>query len=381
MPHQQRHFKMHPKGKLMNTDDQHQPTELSAFSAHCRPVLIGSFPLKDHAEAMDIVLAHTPHIPAWPQLPVYPQEAMIPQFISGLPGWKLDPANPVVDTLQDGFETELLTFYEEYLAATEGQQPLAETRFQLHRDEANGYYTQLDKVSGLSPSPLALKGQVTGPITFTTGTRDQDDRAIFYNEQLRDAAVKLLALKAVWQIRRYTRLGHRAIIFIDEPALAGFGSSEFISISREEVRQCLREIADAIHTAGGIAGIHVCANTDWGLILDCGIDIVNFDAYAYFDRFLLYADAVKAFFKSGGILAWGIVPTLNPEDIKKESPQSLQHKWFDHAEQLVDLGIPLDTIMAQSLISPSCGLGSLPLDLALQVLHMTSALAQTLRER
>jgi methionine synthase II (cobalamin-independent) len=362
----------------MNVNNRNHPPGLINYTDGCHPLLIGSFPLNDHAEAMDIVLAHTPRIPAWPQLPFYPQEAMIPQFISGLPGWTMDDANPVVDTRTDTFEAELLGFYEDYLAATEGQRPLAETRFRLHRREAKGFYIQLEKISGLARPPLAMKGQVTGPITFTTGTRDQDDRAIFYNEQLRDAAVKLLALKAVWQINRYTELGHNAIIFIDEPALAGFGSSEFISISKEDVRQCLREIVDAVHAAGGNAGIHVCANTDWGLILDCGIDIVNFDAYAYFDRFLLYADAVRAFFESGGILAWGIVPTLNSDDVERESPQSLAEIWFDYAERLSGTGVPLETIFHQSLISPSCGLGSLPLDLALRVVDMTSELAQVL---
>ena len=36
-------------------------------------------------------------------------------------------------------------------------------------------------------------------------------------------------------------------------------------------------------------------------------------------------------------LAWGIVPTLVPEEIEKESPSSLQDKWFAHAEQLAEL--------------------------------------------
>ena len=97
----------------MNIDDQRLPTGPPVFAARCHPVLIGSFPLKDHAEAMDIVLAHSPHIPAWPQLPAYPQEAMIPQFIRGMPGWRQDHAHPVVDTSQDGFDAELVAFYEE----------------------------------------------------------------------------------------------------------------------------------------------------------------------------------------------------------------------------------------------------------------------------
>jgi hypothetical protein len=51
--------------------------------------------------------------------------------------------------------------------------------------------------------PVAVKGQVTGPITFCTGVKDQDDRAIFYDDTLRDAAVKHLALNARWQIRTF----------------------------------------------------------------------------------------------------------------------------------------------------------------------------------
>jgi len=61
--------------------------------------------------------------------------------------------------------------------------------------------------------------------------------------------------------------------------LQGTGSSGLISISREEILICLDEMIEAVHTEGGLAGIHVCANTDWSLILDSSVDIVNFDAF------------------------------------------------------------------------------------------------------
>jgi hypothetical protein len=103
----------------------------------------------------------------------------------------------------------------------------------------------------------------------------------FTTRSLRDAAVKHLALNARWQIRTLAGPGCPVIIFIDEPALAGFGSSELISISKEEILACLQEVVDAIHADGALAGIHVCANTDWSLVLESGADIVNFDAYTY----------------------------------------------------------------------------------------------------
>ena len=44
-------------------------------------------------------------------------------------------------------------------------------------------------MAAMDRSPVAVKGQVTGPITFCTGIADEQRRAIFYNEQVRDAAV------------------------------------------------------------------------------------------------------------------------------------------------------------------------------------------------
>ena len=51
----------------------------------------------------------------------------------------------------------------------------------------------------------------------------------FALDQLRDAAVKLLAMKAGWQVRRLLGFGHPVLIFVDEPGLAesaGLASAE-----------------------------------------------------------------------------------------------------------------------------------------------------------
>jgi hypothetical protein len=156
---------------------------------------------------------------------------------------------------------------------------------------------------------------------------DQNKRAIFYDEQLREAAVKHLAMKARWQVRQLSQFERPVIIFIDEPALAGFGSSEFISISRDEIAPCLEEVIEAVHLEGGLAGVHVCANTDWSLILKSSADIVSFDAYSFFDRFILYADDLKAFLEMGGKIAWGMVPTLEPDRLDRETTDSLVQQW------------------------------------------------------
>ena len=113
----------------------------------------------------------------------------------------------------------------------------ADSRFALKEDTAKGFFVFLERLQ-TSEAPLAaVKGQITGPFTLGTGIADQNKKPIFYDTQLKDAAVKLLAMKARWQVRKLSTLQKPVMIFFDEPALAGVGSSEFTSISNLEINQ------------------------------------------------------------------------------------------------------------------------------------------------
>ena len=342
--------------------------------------LIGSLPLADHGQATDLILEHTPQIPFWAQLPVHKEEGMMAQFSNGLPGLCKDNGNVIVNTESENFDEQLLGFYEEYMGVFDGKIELEASRFVLKEDTARGFFELLKRLSSLPESAIAVKGQITGPFTLGTGIVDQNKQAIFYDAQLRDAAVKLLAMKARWQVRQLLRFKQPVLIFVDEPGLAGFGSSGFTSISREDISQCFEEIFEAVHMEGGLVGVHVCANTDWSLVLDSSADIISFDAYAYFDRFILYPEQIKDFIDSGKILAWGIVPTLNPEEIVRVSIESLWDQWQVQAKQVAALGIDMQKLINQSLITPSCGMGSLGLDSAEKVISLTKAVSRKVRK-
>lgn len=349
------------------------------FQANGLPALIGSLPMDDYAEATKLVFRHTPEIPLWVQLPVYKEEGMIAQFVPGLPGIVVEKERTYIDTSAGGFGEDLLKFYEDYIAVVEGGADLAKSRFVLTEDTAKGFFELTKQLKAVSVPLVAVKGQTTGPVTFCTGMNDQNGKAIFYDEQIRDAAVKLLALKAGWQVRELSKFGVPAIIFFDEPILAGFGSSAFISISKEEVKKCFEEVIEAVHSEGGIAGIHVCANTDWSLVFESSADIISFDAYSFFDKFILYADHIKKFVESGRILAWGIVPTSKAKDVEKETADSLVTRWEDKVRDLETLGFNRSKILSQSLITPSCGTGSLSLKNAKKVLKLTREVSDRLR--
>jgi hypothetical protein len=351
------------------------------FEAGALGVLIGSLPVSAHKEAHRLVMKYTPDIPLWSQLPAYKkEEGMMFQFLPGMPGLSIEADNFFIDDSQPDFNDELLKFYEEYMAVSEGRMPLSDSRFILTPDTAEGFFVFMENIRQLSEPPIALKGQITGPITLTTGIKDQHKQAIFYNEQLRDAAVKLIAMKAAWQIRRMSAIKRPAIVFFDEPGLAGFGSSEFISISSADVAACFKEVIDAVHHQGGLAGIHVCANADWTLLLDSDVDILSFDAYCFFDKLMLYPEHLKRFIESGRIVAWGIVPTSSLADIEKETTDSLMIRWEQMITALSGIGIDKLTLIRQSLITPSCGTGSLPLTHAMKVLELTTSLSERIRK-
>ncbi|HBG18328.1 MAG TPA: hypothetical protein DDY32_03385 [Desulfobulbaceae bacterium] len=350
---------------------------MSHFTPNCLPLLIGSLPLTNHAEAAEMIFAHTPDIPIWPQLPAFHEEGMLLQFLSGLPGVRDKDGKIFVDTEDPSFEEEVLAFYEEYLLVTEGAAPLETSRFLLSREAARGFYAFLelaDKRSNL----VGLKGQITGPITFCTSLVDQAGRAIFYNDQLRDAAVKHLALKARWQARKMTEICERAIVFFDEPGLAGLGSSAFITITKEDILSCFGEVFAAVREENGLTGVHVCANTEWPVIFESGVDIVSYDAYSFFDKLVLYKEHLVEFFARGGILASGIVPTA-PEFIDAETTDSLVAKWFAQTEQLQAIGIDRQKVFAQTLITPSCGTGAVSRVQAEKVLELTGEVSAKIR--
>ena len=353
---------------------------MEQFNADCQPVLIGSLPHRKHHDAVELIFHYTDQIPLWPQLPFYQEEGMLLQFLPGFPGITRREDKTYIDSSSSDFETEFLAFYEDYLAVVEGAQALEESRFAMGEKEAAGFELFLTKATQQAESVVTLKGQLTGPVTFCTGLVDQEGRALFYDEQLRDAAVKLLALRARYQARKMARIKERPLVFFDEPGLAGFGSSAFITITPDDIHNCLNEVFEGVKAEGGLTGVHVCANTEWSILFDTGVDIISYDAYSYFDKLILFPDHLVSFLNRGGILASGIVPST-AEFIEQETTDQLVQKWLDQLAQLEGLGIPRDQIIRQTLITPSCGTGTVSEAQALRVLEMTSEVSKAVRER
>ena len=83
----------------------------------------------------------------------------------------------------------------------------------------------------------------------------------------------------------------------------------------------------------------------------------------------------------GGILGWGIVPTLNLEAAATETVESLEVKFEEQVAELERRGHGREALLSQTLLTPSCGMGTLSEELAERALGLLKELSERLRER
>ena len=349
------------------------------WQANASATIVGSMPHRDRRKVIDFIIREIPDIPVWPQLAGFREEQMMVQYLEGLPGLEEHDDLVVVNTGSERFEKELYSFYEECLSVEEGASDLLSSRFAMGRGTGETFSEFLDVLRKSRQPWRAVKGQIVGPFTLLSGMKDQNQRAIIYDDRLQDVVVRHLAMKARWQIVQLRELGAPVIIFLDEPALAGFGSSAFISISAELIGRLLTEIIDAIHQAGALAGIHVCANTDWSLAFDSTVDIINLDAYNYFDKFAIYNKELYRFIERGGSVAWGMTPTGDERSIQSETAETLAERCMGCIAALATPEVPREKILAHSLFTPTCGCGTLSEANAERVVQVTGQLGRIMK--
>ena len=334
---------------------------------NCLPTAIGSMPQTDPSAACAQIAHYLKDIPAWPQLPRRSfLENMYAQYGEGFPGVVVKEDKIYIDRSQDP-DKPLEQLYAAYLENDIDKYPISP-------ENAAGLHSFL-ALNNLTP--MAVKGQVTGPVTWGLTVTDDTGKAILYDDVLGDAVPKLLRLKAAWQEKELRQLSRNTIIFVDEPYMSAFGSVS-VMLSREQVISLLEEVFAGI---AGLKGVHCCGNTDWSILLDTSVDIISFDAYNYAQSLSLYPAEVKKFIDRGGSIAWGIVPN-NEDSLAKESAASLKDRLEDAMAPFTRQGLRFRQLIAQGLLTPSCGLASLPTgEASARALELLTELSTQIRKR
>jgi methionine synthase II (cobalamin-independent) len=206
---------------------------------------------------------------------------------------------------------------------------------------------------------------------------DENKRSLAYNPELYEVAVQGMAMKARWVARKLREVAEGVLVVLDEPYLCAFGSA-FVNVPRSDVVAAIDAGVAAIHKEGALAGLHCCGNTDWSLVFSTDLDVVNFDAYEYFQGLSLYPAELKSFLQKGGVLSWGIVPAHANGNLE---PHTLLAALDERVEQLTAKGMDRGALYRQALLTPSCGLATESVEAADRLMGTLAELASLVRER
>ena len=312
------------------------PTNKLEIQGNCRTTAMGIMPHTDINRALKLALSLD--IPFYPQLPnISFNEDMYAQTSQNFPGITVDTENSKIYFDTDRFNREIIE-YSERMAKQETFAPGQSYSVTYNRflaEDLNGY--------------PAIRGQITGPVSFGFRIVDENSRPIIYNEGVRGLLYDFIQRKVSRQYHELKERNSDAFIWLDEPGL-GWVFSGLSGYNDLQARQDYQEFLAGFDSP---AALHLCASVNLPYLLELGIELLSFDAYQMELMPKDYTGAIADFFNRGGIIAWGIVPT-DSDNLAKETAESLAGLLSDYWEVISqNTNLSMEQITRQSMIAPA----------------------------
>jgi len=306
------------------------------FEARCGTTAMGIMPHSDIEQALELALGLD--IPFWPQLPnVSLYEDMYVQTSEHFPGITIDFERGRLVFSTARFQEELEDYFtkmedpETYALTTEYSRVFKKF---LSRD-LQGY--------------KAIRGQITGPVSFGFKVLDETFKPIIYNEEAKTILFDFIQKKVNVQYQELKAKNQNAFVWVDEPGLGYV----FSGLSGYNDQQAKEDYYNFIQGLEGPKGLHLCADVNLPYLLELGIEILSFDAFQIGFMPKEYTQSVAEFIKKGGIISWGIVPTESSV-LSTQTPEKLASTLSNYWEVISDnTGLALRQIAEQALIAPA----------------------------
>lgn len=317
------------------------------YTPNCDVFWVGSYPHRDPMSASRKILRCEQFLLHWPQLPKRSaMERPIDQAFRALAGKKTPEAS---------FKTGSATGW-------------------------NAMWRLLRK------SPRARKGhehfktQLVGPITlfgkiaaasFSGRSKEENEKALLQY-------LGLWLKHAYWQIDTIREKGFKPILVLDEPflptAMGAAGSTQ-----ARKTLKLLRSIVKRLRKRGARVGVHCCNRIAPAALTELEVDLIHFDAYHFPTQLSRSRGELQRFLKDGGVVAWGIVPVS--ESLTPMGETKLEKMFNDLLASMVTRGLPLQRVLAQSMVAPTCGTGSLTSEQSGKIVEFTARLSRQFKAR
>ena len=306
------------------------------MEGNLRTTAMGIMPHRDVEKALELSLSlDIPFLPQLPNLSFY--EDMYAQVSANFPGLTLDVENEKIFFSRAQFQEELERYFElvDEEEAFKLKPPYSVIYQRFLEQELSQYF--------------AIRGQVTGPVSFGFRVLDEELKPIIYHDEVRGVLFDFIRRKVNVMFHELKPKNENAFVWIDEPGL-GWVFSAFSGYNDDQTKE---ELQDFFAGVEGIKGMHLCAEVNLPYLLDLGLELLSFDAYQIEAMSPRYAPAVADFLRGGGVICWGIVPT-EPGILEKESTHSLTKRLIEYWEVISQTAeISIEEIIRGSLLAPA----------------------------
>jgi hypothetical protein len=306
------------------------------LTGNCSTTAMGILPHDNIEDALK--LSFSLDIPFWPQLPKFSfYEDMYVQVCENFPGININEEKFRVsldtNSFYEGLPDYAIRSNNEEIFKLSAKYSAALNRF-LQEDFKNYRY---------------IRGQNIGPISFGLKICDENLKPIIYNDDIREFLYDFIAQKVNVQYRQLKQVHKNPFVWLDEPGLEMIFSS-FTGYPSSKAKEDFKSFLNRLQ---GPRGVHLCGNPDWSFLLSgLDLDILSIDVFGNGEIFVRYADEINHFLKQGGIISWGIVPTLT-EEVNAEEIITLADKLEKFWIYLDKRGIKLDLIVSQAWLAPA----------------------------
>jgi hypothetical protein len=298
---------------------------------------VGSLPHGHVDSALEYSFRHD--LPFLPQLPQLSRnELMLSQALQNMPGLYVDEDREARIELKTWMKGK--SAYEEVM-----NKALDENEFHYFLPKREFYQAWPGFLFELEERGVKqAKIQLAGPFTTQLIVKLADGEGLKDYPEINQQILKSITLQSFAMVDALKERGVTPYLFIDEPGLFAMNEA---GVSGINLLQELKLLIIGLRKRGAKVGLHVCAQTDWNIILNLGMDFLSFDVECSWKFILEAQESLLAFVKNGGQLCPGIFATHREGvTLAKNFIPFLESFGQFHAKER-----PL-------LLSPACGLAS-----------------------
>ncbi len=314
------------------------PTSSTRYIPSCDVFWVGSYPFKNPVSVCRKIIKNQHLLLHWPQLP------------------KCSPRERLIAQTRAALKTKDRHFPKGYAS---GWNAL----WRLLKKSKNTHFQH-------------FKTQMAGPITLFGKLNIKLSKKNSQRKLLR--FVSLWLEHAFWQIHQIQQKDFTPILMLDEPHLPSYMGQTGSQQSRKTLR-LLRSIILRLQKKGALVGVHCCNRISPANLISLNPDMIHFNVYHFPSQLKNSKQSIQAYLKNGGIIAWGVIPTL--ETLDSTNKIKIEKLLMESLEYIEGQGMSLRHILNQSMVAPTCGTGLLTVEESNSILDFATQLSVQLKSR